>query len=271
MTVTRLGLGLAAAALTISALSGCSTIADVRKITDAATSAVQQIQDGTGATGDVLTADGLDKRSPRSRRRSAPPPMQVVKVTLIPTTATVQAIDPNAPTELNQWTYTAGHVGASRPVDYDDDAEALRQNLFVLTDVPRAPSSPRSTEPSPPAVSPTARCSPSSSTATCPSMTTCAFSSTSRVTGATSRSAPTPGGDTSPTSSDPASVAGMTSRHAFGDLDRYLELPRVAGLAVSPDAPGWSPPSARSTTIAPNSSRRYGNWIRRGGSFPRGV
>ncbi|MGJ6123354.1 prolyl oligopeptidase family serine peptidase [Mycolicibacterium sp. Y3] len=27
----------------------------------------------------------------------------------------------------------------------------------------------------------------------------------------------------------------MTSRHAFGDLDRYLELPRVAGLAVSPD------------------------------------
>jgi dipeptidyl aminopeptidase/acylaminoacyl peptidase len=27
----------------------------------------------------------------------------------------------------------------------------------------------------------------------------------------------------------------MTTRHAFGDLDRFLELPRVAGLAVSPD------------------------------------
>ncbi|MHA3020571.1 alpha/beta fold hydrolase [Mycobacterium sp. BMJ-28] len=27
----------------------------------------------------------------------------------------------------------------------------------------------------------------------------------------------------------------MTSRQAFGDLDKYLELPRVAGLAVSPD------------------------------------
>ncbi|SCX02100.1 hypothetical protein [Mycolicibacterium fluoranthenivorans] len=136
MTVTRLGLGLAAAALTISALSGCSTIADVQKITEAATSAVQQIQDGTGATGDVLTADGLDKAFSAIAEKVGATPMQVVEVTLIPTTATVQAIDPNAPTELNQWTYTAGHVGASRPVDYDDDAEALRQNLFVLTDVP---------------------------------------------------------------------------------------------------------------------------------------
>ncbi|MCX2715206.1 alpha/beta fold hydrolase [Mycolicibacterium sp. J2] len=27
----------------------------------------------------------------------------------------------------------------------------------------------------------------------------------------------------------------MTPRHAFGDLDRFLELPRVAGLAVAPD------------------------------------
>ena len=136
MTVTQLGLGLAAAALTISALSGCSTIADVQKITEAATSAVQQIQDVPGATGDVLTADGLDKAFSAIAAKVGATPMQVVEVTLIPTTATVQAIDPNAPTELNQWTYTAGHVGASRPVDYDDDAEALRQNLFVLTDVP---------------------------------------------------------------------------------------------------------------------------------------
>ena len=51
---------------------------------------------------------------------------------------TVQAIDPAAPTELNQWTYTAGHVGDLRPVDYDDDTEALRQNLFAATDVPAA-------------------------------------------------------------------------------------------------------------------------------------
>lgn len=33
----------------------------------------------------------------------------------------------------------------------------------------------------------------------------------------------------------PASVADMTPGHAFDDLDRFLELPRVGGLAVSPD------------------------------------
>ncbi len=39
-------------------------------------------------------------------------------------------------TELNEWSYTSGAVGPSRPIDYDDDTEALQQNLFVTTDVP---------------------------------------------------------------------------------------------------------------------------------------
>lgn len=140
MTAISLRIGLAAAALTITALSGCSTINDVRKITDAATSAVEQIQDGTAAltepAGSVLTVDGLDKALAAISAKVGTDPMQVVEVTLVPTTVTVQAVDPNAPTELNQWTYTAGHVGASRPVDYDDDAEALRQNLFSISEVP---------------------------------------------------------------------------------------------------------------------------------------
>jgi hypothetical protein len=140
MTAISLRIGLAAAALTITALSGCSTINDVRKITDAATSAVEQIQDGTAAltepAGSVLTVDGLDKALAAISAKVGTDPMQVVEVTLVPTTVTVQAVDPNAPTELNQWTYTAGHVGASRPVDYDDDAEALRQNLFAISEVP---------------------------------------------------------------------------------------------------------------------------------------
>lgn len=63
-------------------------------------------------------------------------PMQVVEMTISPSALTVQAVDPNAPTELNQWSYTAGTVGPSRPVDYDDDTEALQQNLFAITDVP---------------------------------------------------------------------------------------------------------------------------------------
>ena len=140
MTALPLRFGLAAAALTITALSGCSTIDDVRKITDAATSAVEQIQDGTVAltepAGSVLTVDGLTKAFAAISAKVGADPMQVVEVTLVPTTVTVQAVDPNAPTELNQWTYTAGHVGASRPVDYDDDAEAMRQKIFAITEVP---------------------------------------------------------------------------------------------------------------------------------------
>lgn len=140
MTALPVRFGLTAAVLTITALSGCSAVADVRKITDAATTAVERVQQGTGAltesTGSVLTVDGVNKAFAAISAEVGADPMQVVEVSLIPTTVTVQAIDPHAPTELNQWTYTAGHVGASRPVDYDDDTEALQQNLFDITEVP---------------------------------------------------------------------------------------------------------------------------------------
>jgi hypothetical protein len=140
MTALPVRFGLTAAVLTITALSGCSAVADVRKITDAATTAVERIQQGSGAltesTGSVLTVDGVNKAFAAISAEVGADPMQVVEVSLIPTAVTVQAIDPHAPTELNQWTYTAGHVGASRPVDYDDDTEALQQNLFDITEVP---------------------------------------------------------------------------------------------------------------------------------------
>ncbi|AQA03209.1 hypothetical protein BVC93_13160 [Mycobacterium sp. MS1601] len=62
--------------------------------------------------------------------------MEVVEVTIVPGVLTIEAIDPNAPIEPNQWQYTSGVVGPSRPVDYGDDVEALRQNLFPVDDVP---------------------------------------------------------------------------------------------------------------------------------------
>ena len=55
-------------------------------------------------------------------------------MTIISGVLTVQAVDPNAPTELNQWSYTAGVVGPSRPVDYGDDVEALGENLFSVNE-----------------------------------------------------------------------------------------------------------------------------------------
>lgn len=140
-TFTRLGLGLAATALSISVLTGCSKIDDIRAITDAATTAVEQLSDTADglteiAAGDLVTVEGIDTALGAISERVGAGPMNVVEIVITQQLITVQAIDPAAPTELNQWTYTAGHVGDLRPVDYDDDTEALQQNLFAVTDVP---------------------------------------------------------------------------------------------------------------------------------------
>lgn len=140
-TFTRLGLGLAATAVSISMLTGCSKIDDIKAITDAATTAVEQLgetADGLteAAAGELVTVDGIDRALSAISERVGPGPMQVVEIAITQQVFTVQAIDPAAPTELNQWTYTAGEVLDLRPVDYDDDTEALQQNLFPVTDVP---------------------------------------------------------------------------------------------------------------------------------------
>lgn len=140
-TFTRLGLGLAATAVSISVLTGCSKIDDIKAITDAATTAVEQLSDTADgltdiATGDLVTVEGIDKALNAISERVGAGPMNVVEIVITEQVVTVQAIDPAAPTELNQWTYTAGEVLDLRPVDYDDDTEALQQNLFPATDVP---------------------------------------------------------------------------------------------------------------------------------------
>lgn len=140
-TYTRLGVGLAAIALSITLLTACSKVAEIGQLTDVATAAVEQLSDTAGglvdtATAEMLTAESIDKALAAITAEVGANPMQVVEVVLTDISVTVQAIDPNAPTELNQWTYTAGNVGPLRPVDYGDDAEALRQNLFSIAEVP---------------------------------------------------------------------------------------------------------------------------------------
>lgn len=140
-TFTRLGFGLAATAVSISVLAGCSKIDDIKAITDAATTAVEQLSDTAGglaevATGDLVTVEGIDKAMTAISGQVGGGDVRAVEVVITEYLVTVQAIDPNAPTELNQWTYTAGQVPDPRPVDYDDDAEALQQNLFAVTEVP---------------------------------------------------------------------------------------------------------------------------------------
>ncbi|WP_304107871.1 hypothetical protein [Mycolicibacterium bacteremicum] len=131
----RLGVGLAVAALSITLLSGCSQIEQIEHLTDAAATAVEQLGDTADglvevATGGMLAAEPIDKAMAAITAKVGADPMQVVELVFTDLSVTVQAVDPAAPTELNQWTYTAGTVGPLRPVDYGDDAEALRQNVF---------------------------------------------------------------------------------------------------------------------------------------------
>ncbi|MGU3499765.1 hypothetical protein [Mycobacterium sp. C31M] len=140
-TYTRFGVGLAATALSISLLTGCSKVAEIQQLTDVASTAVEQLSDTAGglvdaATADMLTAESIDKALAAITAEVGANPMQVVELVLTDISVTVQAIDPNAPTELNQWTYASGNVGPLRPVDYGDDADALRQNLFSIAEVP---------------------------------------------------------------------------------------------------------------------------------------
>lgn len=139
MNPTRFGIALTAALFAASALSGCSKVTEIKGVASgAAERVVASSTDHIVETvaGNLLTAEGIDAAYSAISEEVGANPMQVVEVTIIPEVLTVQAIDPSAPTELNQWSYTAGAVGPSRPVDYDDDVEALQQNLFAADEVP---------------------------------------------------------------------------------------------------------------------------------------
>ncbi|MBN3509340.1 hypothetical protein [Mycolicibacterium nivoides] len=139
MKLTRFGIALGATLIAASALSGCSKVTEIR---DAAAGAAEKVvSSGTekiteAVSGNLFTAEGIDNAYAAIAGKVGANPMQVVDVVITPSLLKVEAIDPNAPTELNEWSYTSGAVGPSRPIDYDDDTEALQQNLFVTTDVP---------------------------------------------------------------------------------------------------------------------------------------
>ncbi len=155
MKPNRVGVALVAAVLAASALSGCSKVSEIKDAAiknaannDTTTTATQTVASTTERTtekttanttdavsGNLFTAEGIDAAYAAISEKVGANPMQLVEVTIIPGVLTLEAVDPNAPTELNQWSYTAGAVGPSRPVDYGDDVEALQQNLFSVDDV----------------------------------------------------------------------------------------------------------------------------------------
>jgi hypothetical protein len=138
MNTSRLGIALTAAVLAATALSGCTKVSEIRDV--ASNAAEQVVASGTEqfvkkVSGDLFTAEGIDAAYSALSAEVGATPMQVVEVTIVAGALTVQAIDPSAPTELNQWSYTAGTVAPSRPVDYGDDVEALGENLFSVDEV----------------------------------------------------------------------------------------------------------------------------------------
>ncbi|OMB97635.1 hypothetical protein A5733_09490 [Mycobacterium sp. NS-7484] len=139
MNPTRFAISLGAALVAASALSGCAKATELR---DAAAGAAEKVvSTGTekiteAVSGNLFTAEGIDNAYAAISEKVGANPMQVVEISIAPGVLSLEAIDPNAPTELNQWSYTSGAVGPSRPIDYDDDTEALQQNLFAITDVP---------------------------------------------------------------------------------------------------------------------------------------
>ncbi|OMC39991.1 hypothetical protein A5740_26665 [Mycobacterium sp. GA-1841] len=139
MKLTRFAISLGATLLAASALSGCAKATELR---DAAAGAAEKVvSSGTekiteAVSGNLFTAEGIDNAYAAIAEKVGANPMQVVEISIAPGVLSLEAIDPNAPTELNQWSYTSGAVGPSRPIDYDDDTEALQQNLFAITDVP---------------------------------------------------------------------------------------------------------------------------------------
>ncbi|BBX30359.1 hypothetical protein [Mycolicibacterium alvei] len=139
MKLTRFGIALGATLIAASALSGCSTATDIR---DAAAGAAEKVvSSGTEkitevVSGNLFTAEGIDNAYAAIGEKVGANPMQVVDVVITPGVLKIEAIDPNAPTELNEWSYTSGIVAPPRPIDYDDDTEALRHNLFATSDVP---------------------------------------------------------------------------------------------------------------------------------------
>lgn len=139
MKLTRFGIALGATLIAASALSGCSKVTDVR---DAAAGVAEKVvSSGTekiteAVSGNLFTAEGIDNAYAAIGDKVGANPMQVLDIVITPGVLKIEAIDPSAPTELNEWSYTSGVVAPARPIDYGDDTDALRQNLFATSDVP---------------------------------------------------------------------------------------------------------------------------------------
>ncbi|WP_019143973.1 hypothetical protein [Aeromicrobium massiliense] len=115
-----LSLGLSAAAMLVAA--GCSAMPGA---VDAASLDTSHDYDATklAQAWDKL-GDDIGAENPK-----------VVSISVTDTTVTASATDPDAPTELNDWTVSGSKVLPSVPVDYDNNVEGLKQSVFDMDDI----------------------------------------------------------------------------------------------------------------------------------------
>lgn len=119
-TPITLSLGLSAAALLVT--SGCSSMPGA---VDAASLDTSHDYDAAKlATAWDKLGDDIGAKNPK-----------VVSLSVTDTTVTMSATDPDAPTELNDWTISGSKVLPSVPVDYDDNVEGLKASIFDADEI----------------------------------------------------------------------------------------------------------------------------------------
>jgi hypothetical protein len=115
-----LSLGLSAAALVVT--SGCSAMPGA---VEASSLDASHDYDAAklGEAWDKL-GDAIGTESPK-----------VVSISVTETTVAASATDPDAPTELNDWTVSGSKVLPSVPVDYDDNVKGLKASVFDMDEI----------------------------------------------------------------------------------------------------------------------------------------
>ncbi len=147
MTTSRLPALTGAAlvlALTGTLIAGCATGSDGESSATTAPSSAASTPSSESTptaespadSSDTVTADSIETALTALVKKIGGDPARVVTVHVIDaSTVRVEAIDPAAPTELNEWTYRDGKVSDPVPINYGENTEALEQNLFDITEV----------------------------------------------------------------------------------------------------------------------------------------
>ena len=160
--MNRTILATALAAVTVAALGACSSGSETERAVDeasaaasdaaaAASEAAEEVEDeiddaveqvtaaptappaGETQSASFHTAAGYATVVKEMAAAVGTPDPRIVDLNLFPGHFVFSAVNPQAPTELDEYTYVNGAMTPPRPVDYGGDPEALEANLFAAS------------------------------------------------------------------------------------------------------------------------------------------